>query len=178
MGQCIQLIVNTIIWDNENGKELYGMEPSRISYCIIRNEEFQGQNNISQNPMFVDPNKENYHLKNVSPCRNTGNPDGYYYDLDGGRNDIGADGGPWGVIDTNAPIINEIIATPSIAKTGEEVSFIADVYDEWGIANYFWDFDLSDGIQENAQGGEVSYAYENEGGQKSPGETGCFINLL
>jgi subtilisin-like proprotein convertase family protein len=157
------VIMNSILWNDEDNNELYGIDIDRISYCDIRDEEFLGQNNIFQNPMFVNPDEGNYHLKKESPCRDTGNPDGSYYDLDGSRNDMGADGGPWGVKDTNTPIIKEIIITPPNGKTGEEISFAAEADDEWGIAAYSWDFDDSDGIQEDALGEKVFHTFEYEG---------------
>lgn len=48
--------------------------------------------NISVDPMFVSEN--NYHLKQDSPCINTGDPE--ITDNDGSRSDMGLYGGPRG----------------------------------------------------------------------------------
>ena len=46
------------------------------------------------NPFFVSAT--DFHLSPSSPCRNAGNPDPQYNDVDGSRNDQGAYGGPSG----------------------------------------------------------------------------------
>ncbi|OQW95241.1 MAG: hypothetical protein BWK77_07840, partial [Verrucomicrobia bacterium A1] len=52
-----------------------------------------GSGNITNNPLFVDAANHDYHLQTNSPCINTGNPDSYYNDADGTRNDMGVFGG-------------------------------------------------------------------------------------
>lgn len=91
--------------------------------------------------------------------------------VDSTPNDMGADGGPWGVQDTDPPLIDEIsiqingimVTPPIMAKISEEVCFTAEASDEWGMAGYSWDFDASDGIQEDSRGKETCHAYEDEG---------------
>ncbi|OQW94835.1 MAG: hypothetical protein BWK77_08460 [Verrucomicrobia bacterium A1] len=53
-----------------------------------------GAGNISTNPLFVDPSVHDYYLQTNSPCINAGNPNSYYNDADGSRNDMGVYGGP------------------------------------------------------------------------------------
>lgn len=48
----------------------------------------------SLNPFFIS--EDNFHLKENSPCIDTGNPDELFNDYDGTRNDVGAYGGPLG----------------------------------------------------------------------------------
>ncbi|MDD3375086.1 MAG: C25 family cysteine peptidase [Candidatus Omnitrophica bacterium] len=54
--------------------------------------------NISENPEFMDPEKEDFHLKPISLCINAGHTHNQYYDPDGSRNDMGAYGGPKSII--------------------------------------------------------------------------------
>ncbi len=103
-----------------------------------------GDDNINSDPLFVDEANQNYHLKLNSPCRNTGDPDEFYYDRDGTQNDMGADGGPRGALDENVPAV-QIIA-PESAAIDEEVSFIGSANDEWGITAYAWDFGDGSGV--------------------------------
>ena len=49
-----------------------------------------GPNNISQYPYFVNPGVNDYHLQDISPCIDAGDPDPIYNDPDGTRNDMGA----------------------------------------------------------------------------------------
>ena len=51
-----------------------------------------GTGEISSDPLFED--LINYHLTDLSPCRDTGNPGIVYNDPDGTRNDMGVWGGP------------------------------------------------------------------------------------
>ncbi len=55
-----------------------------------------GSGNIQLDPLFVDTT--NWHLKLNSPCVNAGDPGPAFNDLDGTRNDMGIDGGPYGTL--------------------------------------------------------------------------------
>lgn len=48
-------------------------------------------------PLFVDIATSDFRLQAASPCRDAGDPDAVYADVDGSRNDIGACGGSYGV---------------------------------------------------------------------------------
>lgn len=118
--------------------------------------------NMSLDPLFVDPDKGNYHLKATSPARNAGNPDSVYYNPDGTRNDLGADGGPTGVTDTTVPYA-EITVDTNSGYSPLIVAFTAVATDEWGIFSYSWDFDNIDGIQEESTQPTTSHTYSSSG---------------
>ena len=59
------------IWDNGNNGPL-------------------GTNGLSTDPMFINPEADNYYLSGSSPCIDAGNPDSIYNDPDGTRADMGA----------------------------------------------------------------------------------------
>ncbi len=49
-----------------------------------------GPNELLSDPQFVGGSPYDYELSPTSPCLNSGNPDSRYFDLAGGRNDMGA----------------------------------------------------------------------------------------
>ncbi len=156
-------IINTILWND--GVELAGVDPNIISSSNIKNEAFAGSNgNISLDPLFINPNQENFHLMMDSPCRDAGNPAAQYNDRDGTPNDMGADGGPYGALDTLIPYLGDIQATPPSGAPPLDVSFAADTSDEWGIANYGWDFDDADGIQTDSNQRAPVHTFNETGG--------------
>lgn len=65
-------VVNTIFWDNSPDE--FGFDDSNpsISYCLIQGG-YQGEGNIDDDPLFVDPENNDYHLSGDSPCKNAGN---------------------------------------------------------------------------------------------------------
>lgn len=86
-GQITTSIRNSILWGHENGDiailvdDTPGYLPevtATISYSNINNvtnvrgSYTTGSGMISQNPVFVSPLNKNYHIKNNSPCRDTG----------------------------------------------------------------------------------------------------------
>jgi len=48
------------------------------------------ETNFNDDPLFVDTDNYDFHLREGSPCINAGHPDRQYNDRDGSRNDIGA----------------------------------------------------------------------------------------
>ncbi|MBN2240716.1 MAG: hypothetical protein JW712_13155 [Dehalococcoidales bacterium] len=92
-------VKNTILWDN--GNDLYNCS---ASYSDVGDGD-AGEGNISLNPEFVDPASRDYHIRESSPCIDTGSNievvdscdiDGENRIVDGDRNgteivDIGAD---------------------------------------------------------------------------------------
>ncbi|MCP4644116.1 MAG: DUF5011 domain-containing protein, partial [bacterium] len=111
-------------------------------------------------PRFVDAAAQNYHLGMNSLCRNAGDPNEDANNIDGTRNDIGADGGPGGANDTLVPQA-VATATPSTGEAPLAVTLDGSASnDEWGIAHYSWDLDNTDGIQEDATGPTASHSYE------------------
>ena len=65
-------IVNSIFWDNSPDE--LGLDDSNpsIAYCLIQGG-YQGEGNVDDNPLFVDPESNDYHLVEDSPCKNAGN---------------------------------------------------------------------------------------------------------
>lgn len=107
---------------------------------------------FSADPLFVDAASANFHLEGVSPCRDAGNPDPSYDDKDGTDNDVGADGGPNGVRDTVAPTVS-FSASPLSGDAPLLVDMDATAStDEWGIANYSWDFGDESAVQVDTVG--------------------------
>ena len=89
-------IINTILWNNKDDLYSERFSPaSRPNHSDVGDGDFRGVNgNISADPLFIDPEQGNLHLRSDSPCIDAGNPDRIYNDPDGSRNDMGAYGGP------------------------------------------------------------------------------------
>lgn len=66
-------------------------------------------NTLTSNPLFVDTATNNYNLLATSPCINSGNPNSFFNDPDGSRNDRGAL-----PFDTLASIYFELIYPPNV----------------------------------------------------------------
>jgi len=96
-------IKNCIIWDNA-GSPVVGKYIT-VTYSDIENS-WPGEGNINSDPMFVNPDSNDFHLLPDSPCVNMGDPNyvpgSNETDIDGdprifnGRIDIGAD--EWSII--------------------------------------------------------------------------------
>jgi len=135
----------------DNGQDYNGIEPFETDF--------------SENPMFVDEVSFNFHLAWASPGLDAGDPDESFYDRDGSRNDLGADGGPNGVIDDLAPA-PVVVTSPSPASGDAPLTIQFDgsaSLDEWGIASYEWDFDALNGVQVDATGSVAQHTYEVAG---------------
>lgn len=119
---------------------------------------------VHGDPLFVAPVDLNLHLHADSPCRDAGDPDDQYDDIDGSRNDIGPDGGPYGVEDELAPTAR-MMMTPSSGPAPLIVNFEGAGFeglgssDEWGIARYQWDFNLADSNPVDAEGPNVDWEF-------------------
>ena len=94
------LIQNTIIWDSYPGGEtIYYDNELRVEYSIIEGlngnfvanggYSFQFEGNASNDPLLND----DLSFQSGSPAIDLGNPNGFYNDSDGTRNDIGNSGG-------------------------------------------------------------------------------------
>lgn len=67
----ITKIRNCIFWNNDGGE--IGGDGYVVSYSNFETWN-SGPNNISSNPLFVNPMANDYHLKAGSPCINAGTP--------------------------------------------------------------------------------------------------------
>jgi len=93
---------NLIIWGNDGGWAavdfaLAGPTTApfnAIQYNCIETPMVSGTGNIINDPSFVNPGSDDYHLSAGSPCINAGDPAASYYDPDNTRNDMGVYGGP------------------------------------------------------------------------------------
>jgi PKD repeat protein len=98
--------------------------------------------------------------------RDAGDAAATFSDRDGSRNDVGADGGPFGALDTLAPQIF-VTSFPSPAAGESPLALLFDArasQDEWGIASWEWDFDASDGVSVEGFGASVPVLYDAPGG--------------
>ncbi len=74
---------------NVTGGGSYYAEHNTVTWSEVSG----GLGAISLDPRFVDINHWDFHLTQVSPCIDAGDPAAQYNDLDGSRNDMGAFGG-------------------------------------------------------------------------------------
>jgi predicted outer membrane repeat protein len=106
------IIMNSIFWNNSPQEimiEEGGLPGTEGSVTILYSDISGGAENIStvnpnsiswlygniiENPSFINPISENFHLQVNSPCIDAGNPDTEYNDVDGTINDMGVYGGP------------------------------------------------------------------------------------
>ncbi len=65
-------LVNSIMWGNvsADGGKMYSVRPF---YCCVQDWEGEGIGNISSDPQFVSLAQRDFHLKQNSPCIDTGN---------------------------------------------------------------------------------------------------------
>jgi parallel beta-helix repeat protein len=114
-------ICNCILWDN-NTSDLVGC--SATYSCIEHVEEAGGEgNNITDNPCFVDPVANDYHLQGDSPCINAGDPD---YEPEEGETDIDGDRRKMGLqVDMGADEADCLIG--GVAHANEHADWVA-----WG----------------------------------------------
>ena len=89
-------LLNNILWKNSDDVYLTNIKMiSRPKFSNIADGDYLGINgNISSDPLFVDPNHDDYRLQTESPCLHSGDPQKIYNNPDGSRNTIGAYGGP------------------------------------------------------------------------------------
>jgi len=89
-------LLNTIVW-NDNPTNIKNINSlSKICYSDI-STSYHSENNINEDPLFMNPEQGNFHLNDNSSCLNKGKNIDYHYDYDGnyrpadGKYDIGAD---------------------------------------------------------------------------------------
>jgi parallel beta-helix repeat protein len=81
-------ITNSIIWNNEQDEIFIRESTPVVSYSDVGGG-WPGEGNINADPLFVDPENDDYHLFPESPCIDTGDP-GSPLDPDSTRADMGA----------------------------------------------------------------------------------------
>ncbi len=97
-GVIIRNPLRTEIQNNIFYRNYYGNELSHLVYLSPDTANYIEQYNYiatgNMNPFFISDN--NFRLIFSSPCRNAGNPNAEFNNVDGSRNDQGAYGGPYG----------------------------------------------------------------------------------
>jgi hypothetical protein len=83
---------NCIVWDN--GTEIYDPDPN-VAYCCVQDGFQGGTNIITDDPCFVAPDVNDFHLRFDSNCINAGNPnfipEPNETDIDGDQRVLGRD---------------------------------------------------------------------------------------
>ena len=93
-----------------------------------------GSGSISADPLFVSSGSQNYQLQENSPCRNSGDPNLAYIDVDETRNDMGAFGGPDPInLDLTSGLIKSISITRNGGFPGDTVSAYIKIEEPAGI---------------------------------------------
>ncbi|MHC4497899.1 MAG: S8 family serine peptidase [Planctomycetota bacterium] len=92
-------VVNCILWENLPN-QIWVPSTAAVTFSDVQGG-YTGQGNIDQDPLFVNPANDDYHLQQKSPCFNSGNPatnpEPNEVDIEGdariryGRVDMGAD---------------------------------------------------------------------------------------
>jgi predicted outer membrane repeat protein len=82
------ILINSILWNNSPEEIYIEFGSVTATYSDIEGD-FTGIGNIDSDPLFVDPDSNNYHLLYNSPCINTGDPLSPL-DPDGSIADMGA----------------------------------------------------------------------------------------
>ena len=76
---------------------------------------------IDDDPEFVNPSKDDYHLQEGSPCIDAGATGAVHVDPDGSRNDMGLYGGPFAALwigSYNGPIVTSFEVNPASVQQG------------------------------------------------------------
>ncbi|ELR98853.1 choice-of-anchor Q domain-containing protein [Gloeocapsa sp. PCC 73106] len=83
---------NSIVWGNtseEQGEQIYNKQVQEnfedstvdVSYTLVENG-FDGDNNLDDNPQFIDPDNDNYRLESNSPAIDVGDNELVTLDID------------------------------------------------------------------------------------------------
>jgi len=81
-------VSNSIVWNNTGGNIVDAGVLLSVTYSDVQGG-WPGTGNIDADPIFVGPEREDFHLRWHSPCIDAGDPD-FPLDPDGTRSDIGA----------------------------------------------------------------------------------------
>ena len=83
---------------------------------------------IDDDPEFVNPGKDDYHLQEGSPCIDTGLTGAANVDPDGSRNDMGIYGGPLAALwiePYNGPVVTGVEVNPASVQQGGTITIRA-----------------------------------------------------
>ncbi|TKJ41149.1 hypothetical protein CEE37_05635 [candidate division LCP-89 bacterium B3_LCP] len=84
-------LTNAILWQNESEQILTSISANpEVTYSTIQDTLWPGIGNINEDPLFVNPDLNDYRLQWGSPCIDTGDPSPQYNDPDSTRADMGA----------------------------------------------------------------------------------------
>ena len=126
-------IKNNIITGNNNGINraagIYTTLYNNIWGNVTSNTNVTGTNDISSDPLFLNPDAGDYRLASASPCIDAGQPVAADNDPDGTRNNQGAFGGP-GAADfwpypAGGPVVTDLSVTPSSVPAGGTITIRA-----------------------------------------------------
>lgn len=166
-GSCT--VYNSVFVENAVG--ISAGEPGSVAsnYNTFHNNDQDyvavapGATDFVGDPRFVDPGMLNYHLRADSPCRDSGEPNEAWNDVDGSRCDVGPDGGPSGRVDTQNPTV-VLHVDPDTGLAPLEVFLDAsNSTDEWGIASITWDLDARSRYKAALSGPTQTFTYGMEG---------------
>jgi hypothetical protein len=156
---------NSIIYNNKAISGHNNINRGRIEYSNVQTDDnsvFSGKGNINQEPLFVNPENGDFHLKENSPCIDAGNPSSDYskeLGANGNRINMGVYGGT-----EEATISNEIrpifLASQKYAFTNSVINFTNKTkFPNDANINYKWSFgDDSASDEENP-----THVYANTG---------------
>jgi hypothetical protein len=131
------LITSNILANNGT----YGISGARANYTpvITYNNTYDNASadyealssdvgDIDEDPEFVNPGKDDYHLQETSPCIDTGLTGAANVDPDGSRNDMGMYGGPlaslW-IEPYNGPVVTGVEVNPASVQQGGTITIRA-----------------------------------------------------
>jgi Ca2+-binding RTX toxin-like protein len=117
-GSNIQ-VINSIVWNNNNqeaGQQIYNKQvidrweasTITVSNSLVENG-FAGENNLDVDPLFINPNRDDYRLENGSPAIDVGNNGVVTVEVD---------------LDNNPRIVNNIVDLGAYESAGLVVNEI------------------------------------------------------
>lgn len=160
-------LTNCILWENSapEGNEIHNNNDSSpvVTFSDIQGS-YTGISNIAADPIFIDADSNDFHLSEISPCKETGDNKATEIqptDMDGNARimDGIVDMGAYEVPGEILPIIDSFTASPEIGEATLDVFFTCIAHDfEGSIISYILDFD--DGNIEANNTGVFTHQYD------------------
>lgn len=123
----------------QRGIDMRECEDYEVSYNTVWTEAGHemsgepGEGNLFADPLFVNPSKGDFRLRADSPCRDAGNPDPAWNDVDWTRNDMGAYGGPDPIrLGPGHPKV-AVMVSPATGVPGDNATVTLDVDNMAGV---------------------------------------------